>query len=174
MCGAEAKSLRPFYFLKLEALAVVFASCSSAPLASCPKAGIRRRLMLMSGHYLLKTEPSEYSFADLLRDKTTVWDGITNPTAVKNLREMKSGAQIIIYETGDRKSAVGTATAVSVDASDPKNPKVEIRAGNALTKPVSLGEIKANKLFATSPLLLMGRLSVVPLSAAQYYWLTRA
>jgi predicted RNA-binding protein with PUA-like domain len=130
--------------------------------------------MLMSGHYLLKTEPSEYSFADLLRDKTMVWDGITNPTAVKNLREMNSGAQLIIYETGNHKSAVGTATAVSVDASDPKNPRVEIRAGNALPKSVSLGEIKASKLFANSPLVLIGRLSVVPLSAAQYSWLTRA
>jgi predicted RNA-binding protein with PUA-like domain len=128
----------------------------------------------MSDHYLLKTEPSEYSFADLIRDKTTVWDGITNPTAVKNLREMKSGAQLIIYETGKRKSAVGTATAVSVDASDPKNPKVQVRAGNALSKSVSLGEIKASKLFANSPLVLIGRLSVVPLNAAQYSWLTRA
>lgn len=127
----------------------------------------------MSAHYLLKTEPSEYSFADLLRDKTTVWDGITNPTAVMHIREMESGAQLIIYETGNRKSAVGTATAISVDASDPKNPKVEIRAGNPLPKSVSLDEIKTNKLFAKSPLVLIGRLSVVPLTAAQYSWLTR-
>src|SRR6266404_2771285 len=100
----------------------------------------------MSSNYLLKTEPSEYSFADLQRDKVTVWDGVSNPTAVKNLREMQPGARLIIYETGDRKSAVGTATVVSVDASDPKNPAVKIKAGKAVTKPVSLVEIKANKL----------------------------
>ena len=126
----------------------------------------------MSSYYLLKTEPSEYSFADLLRDKSTIWDGITNNTAVMHLREMKPGAHLIIYESGNCKSAVGTATAVSVDAADPKNPRVEIRAGNALPKSVSLEEIKANKLFANSPLILIGRLSVVPLTAAQYSWLT--
>jgi len=70
----------------------------------------------MSSDYLLKTEPSEYSFADLQRDSVTVWDGVSNPTAVKNLREMTPGTRLIIYETGDRKSAVGTATVVSVDA----------------------------------------------------------
>jgi predicted RNA-binding protein with PUA-like domain len=117
---------------------------------------------------LLKTEPSEYSFADLQRDGTTDWDGVTNPAAVKNLREMKPGAKLIIYETGDRKSAVGTATVVSVDASDPKNPKVKIKAGKALAKPVSLEEIKANKLFKDSPLVRIGRLSVVPLTKEQY------
>lgn len=128
----------------------------------------------MSAYYLLKTEPSEYSFADLLRDKITIWDGITNTTAVMHLSEIKPGAHLIIYETGNRKSAIGTATAVSVDASDPKNPKVEIRAGTSLPKSVSLEEIKANNLFAKSPLILIGRLSVVPLSAAQYAWLTRS
>ncbi len=122
----------------------------------------------MSDHYLLKTEPSEYSFDDLRRDGATEWDGVTNPTAVKNLREMKSGAKLIIYETGDHKSAVGTATVVSVDASDPKNPKVKIKAGKALAKPVSLEEIKANKLFKDSPLVRIGRLSVVPLTKEQY------
>ncbi|MGB7173981.1 MAG: EVE domain-containing protein, partial [Candidatus Acidiferrales bacterium] len=71
--------------------------------------------------YLLKTEPSEYSFTDLLRDKSTIWDGVSNPAAVKNLREMKPGDGLVIYETGDRKSSVGTATVVSVDAADPKN-----------------------------------------------------
>jgi predicted RNA-binding protein with PUA-like domain len=122
----------------------------------------------MSLDYLLKTEPSEYSFADLARDKSTVWDGVANPTAVKNLREMTPGARLIIYETGDRRSAVGTATVISVDASDPKNPKVKIKAGKAITKPISLSEIKANKLFKDSPLVRMGRLSVVPLTKEQY------
>lgn len=125
----------------------------------------------MAADYLLKTEPSEYSFEDLQRDGVTVWDGVSNPAAVKNLREMAPGANLIIYETGERKSAVGTATVVSVDASDPKNPQVKIKAGKAIAKPVTLAEIKAHKLFANSPLVRMGRLSVVPLTAAQYKFL---
>jgi predicted RNA-binding protein with PUA-like domain len=123
--------------------------------------------------YLLKTEPSEYSFRDLQRDGTTRWDGISNPAAVKHLREMKPDARLVIYETGGRKSAVGTATVVSVDASDPRNPAVEIKAGKALAKPVSLAQIKDSKLFADSPLVRMGRLSVVPLTKAQYDLLAR-
>jgi predicted RNA-binding protein with PUA-like domain len=121
--------------------------------------------------YLLKTEPSEYSFADLLRDVTTDWEGVSNPAAVKNLREMIPGARLIIYETGSRKSAVGTATVVSVNASDPKNPKVKIKAGRTIARPVSLDEIKANKIFKDSPLVRMGRLSVVPLTKEQYAFL---
>jgi predicted RNA-binding protein with PUA-like domain len=127
----------------------------------------------MAEYYLLKTEPSEYSFADLQKDKQTVWDGVTNPAAVKNLRELKSGAKLVIYETGNIRSAVGTATVVSVDAADPKNPRVKIAAGKPLARAVPLGEIKADKLFADSPLLTMGRLSVVPLTAQQYEALTR-
>ena len=122
----------------------------------------------MSQDYLLKTEPSEYSFADLARDAATEWEGVSNPTAVKHLREMKAGAQLIIYETGTRRCAVGTATVISVDASDPKKPKVKIKAGKAIAKPVSLDEIKGNKLFKDSPLVLIGRLSVVPLTKEQY------
>jgi predicted RNA-binding protein with PUA-like domain len=127
----------------------------------------------MPQDYLLKTEPSEYSFADLARDATTEWEGVSNPTAVKNLREMTSGARLIVYETGARKSAVGTATVVSVDASDPKNPKVKIKAGRAIAKPVALDEIKGNKLFKDSPLVRMGRLSVVPLTKQQFEFLAR-
>jgi predicted RNA-binding protein with PUA-like domain len=118
--------------------------------------------------YLLKTEPSEYSFADLQRDKVTVWDGVHNPVALKNLGAMKPGDRLVLYETGDHKSAVGTATVVSVDASNPKNPAVEIKAGKPLAKAVTLGEIKSNKLFKDSPLVRIGRLSVVPLTPAQY------
>jgi len=125
----------------------------------------------MSSAYLLKTEPSEYSFADLQRDKVTVWDGVSNPVAVKNLRGMALGDRLVIYETGDRKSAVGTATVVSVDASNPKNPAVEIKAGKPIAKPITLGEIKSNKLFKDSPLVRIGRLSVVPLTEAQYKYL---
>ncbi len=122
--------------------------------------------------YLLKTEPSEYSFADLQHNQSTIWDGVSNPVALKHLRAMKPSERIVIYETGDHKSAVGTATVVSVDASDAKNPQVKIKAGKALAKPVTLAEIKANKLFADSPLVRQGRLSVVPLTAVQYKLLT--
>jgi len=121
--------------------------------------------------YLLKTEPSEYSFADLQHDKQTLWDGVSNPVALKNLRSMQPGERLIIYETGDHKSAVGTASVVSVDASDTRNPKVQIKAGKAVAKPVTLAEIKAHKLFTESPLVRQGRLSVVPLTAAQYKFL---
>jgi predicted RNA-binding protein with PUA-like domain len=119
-------------------------------------------------YYLLKTEPSTYSFADLQKEKTTVWDGVTNPAAVKNLREMPKGAKLIIYHTGDEKAAVGTATVLGVDAKDPKNPRVEIKAAAAIANPKTLAEIKADKLFKDSPLVRQSRLSVVPLSSEQY------
>jgi len=125
----------------------------------------------MSVAYLLKTEPSEYSFEDLQRDGVTQWDGVSNPTAVKNLREMTPGARLVIYETGDRRTAVGTATVVSVDAKDPRKPIVKIKTGKAITKPVGLDEIKSHKLFVDSPLVKIGRLSVVPLTAEQYKFL---
>jgi predicted RNA-binding protein with PUA-like domain len=122
--------------------------------------------------YLLKTEPSEYSFADLQRDRSTIWDGVSNPVALKNLRGMKAGDQLVIYHTGDEKRTVGTATVVSVDNGDPKAPRVTIRAGKQVS-PTTLAEIKADKLFADSPLLRQGRLSVVPLSDAQWRFLVQ-
>jgi predicted RNA-binding protein with PUA-like domain len=122
-------------------------------------------------HYLLKTEASAYSFADLQRDKETVWDGVTNPVALKNLRAMQANDDLIIYHTGDEKSAVGTAKVLSVDVSDAKNPRVKIKPAKALAKAASLAEIKANKLFVDSPLVRQGRLSVVPLTDAQFKWL---
>jgi predicted RNA-binding protein with PUA-like domain len=122
----------------------------------------------MADYYLLKTEPSEYSFAQLVKDKETEWDGVHNPVALKNLSEMKPGTRLIIYETADTKTAVGTATVVSVDAKNLKNPVVKIKAGKGLAKPVTLAEIKANKSFAASPLVKQGRLSVVPLTTEQY------
>src|SRR5258708_17540935 len=125
----------------------------------------------MSSDYLLKTEPSEYSFADLQRDKVTVWDGVHNPVALRNLSQMTPGTRLIIYETGDHKSAVGAAAVLSVDVSNPKNPAVKLKAGKPLTKPVSLAQIKSNKLFADSPLVRQVRLSVFPLTDAQYKFL---
>jgi len=121
--------------------------------------------------YLLKTEPSVYSFAQLEREKTTIWDGVTNPVALKNLRAMKPGERLVIYHTGDEKSAVGTATVISVDATDARNPQVKIEAGKSISKPVTLAEVKAHKLFAESPLVRQGRLSVVPLTESQYKFL---
>ena|ERR1700689_659811 len=134
----------------------------------------KQRILLTIGDamdYLLKTEPSTYSFADLQREKTTIWDGVANPVALKNLRGMKPGERLIIYHTGDEKSAVGTASVVSVDASDAKNPQVKIKVGKANVKPVTLAEAKANPLFAESPLARQGRLSVVPLNEAQFKFL---
>src|SRR5258708_3010856 len=122
--------------------------------------------------YLLKTEPSVYSFADLQRDNTTIWDGVTNPVALKNLRGMKTRNRLVIYHTGGEKSAVGTATVVSVDTADAKNPQVKIKVGKAMTRIVTLSDVKANKLFADSPLVRQGRLSVVPLTEPHYKLLT--
>ncbi len=121
--------------------------------------------------YLLKTEPTVYSFADLQRDKQTVWDGVTNPTAVRNLRGMNAGDQLILYHTGEEKRAVGTATVVSVDGSDPKKPVVKIKVGKALGTSKTLAEMKADTRFKDSPLLRQSRLSVVPLTESQYRFL---
>ena len=128
---------------------------------------------MASDYYLLKTEPTGYSFTDLQRDSVTEWDGVSNPVALRNLREMKPGTKLIIYETGDVKSAVGTATVMSVNNDDPKNPAITIKAGPPIKRPVSLAEMKADMLFEDSPLVRQGRLSVVPLTSAQYKILTK-
>ena len=124
--------------------------------------------------YLLKTEPGSYSFADLVRDGETIWDGVTNAAAVKFLRGMKSGDGLVIYHTGDENAAVGTAKVLSVDVTDPKVPAVRIKAGKPVKEPRTLEAIKALKLFADSPLVRQGRLSVVPLTSAQWKWLVGA
>ncbi len=122
-------------------------------------------------HYLLKTEPTAYSFADLLREKETDWTGVTNPTAVKNLRAMKKGDNLVVYHTGEEKAAVGLARVTSVDISDPKVPLVRIAAGAAIKQPKTLAEIKQRAIFQDSPLVRQSRLSVAPLDEAQYDWL---
>jgi predicted RNA-binding protein with PUA-like domain len=122
-------------------------------------------------NYLLKTEPTAYSFADLLREKETDWTGVTNPTAVRNLRAMKKGDKLVIYHTGEEKSAVGLARVTSVDVSDPKVPIVRIAAGAAIKRPKTLAEIKQQAIFQDSPLVRQSRLSVAPLDEAQYDWL---
>jgi len=122
--------------------------------------------------YLLKTEPEAYSFDNLERDHETLWDGVTNPTAVRHLREMKPGDDLVIYHTGDERQAVGTATVSSVKIENPKTPEVRIKVGKRLSNPRTLASIKEQKLFADSPLVRQGRLSVVPLTAAQFHWLS--
>jgi predicted RNA-binding protein with PUA-like domain len=121
-------------------------------------------------YFLFKTEPDNYSFDDFLRDQETIWDGVTNPTAVKYLRELSKGTKWIFYHTGDERTAVGTGTVLSVDATDPKVPLVKVKAGKRLKTPKTLTAIKANPLFAQSPLIIIGRLSVVPLTEDQWHW----
>ena len=121
-------------------------------------------------YFLFKTEPDVYSFDDFLRDQETIWDNVNNTTAVKHLREMKPGSKWIFYHTGDERCAVGTGTVLSVDPTDPKVPIVRVKAGKRLKHPKPLSAIKAEPLFAASPLVLIGRLSVVPLTQQQWDW----
>jgi predicted RNA-binding protein with PUA-like domain len=121
--------------------------------------------------YLLKTEPTTYSFDDLERDGKTVWDGISNPQALLNLRSMKPGEKLVIYHSNVGKVAVGTAKVVSVDAADPKNPKVVIEPGKRLKTEKTLAEMRDASVFRDSILFRQFRLSVVPLTDAQYDWL---
>lgn len=123
--------------------------------------------------WLLKTEPSEFSYADLERAGHTVWDGVSNPVALRNMRAMKRGERAIIYHTGGEKAAVGVARVTKEAYPDPKakNPRlcvVELEPVGALARPVSLAEIKALPVFAGSPLVKQGRLSVVPLTSDQW------
>ena len=127
--------------------------------------------MYRMSYFLFKTEPDVYSYDDFLRDKETVWDGVTNPTAVKYLREMKPGTKWIFYHTGDERTAVGTGSVSSVDAADPKVPIVKVKMGKRLRQPKTLAAIKAEPLFAKSPLVLIGRLSIVPLTPEQWEWI---
>lgn len=126
----------------------------------------------MPRHWLLKTEPSTYSWDDLLREKSTTWDGVNNPVAVKHMSSMKPGDDVLIYHTGKEKAVVGLARVKSSASSDPdskdsKSPVVEIEAVRPLSRSVPLAEIKADALFADSPLVRQGRLSVVPLTDEQ-------
>jgi predicted RNA-binding protein with PUA-like domain len=127
--------------------------------------------------WLLKTEPGAYSFADLERERRAVWDGVKNPVALRNLSAMKRGERAVVYHTGDEKAAVGVAEIVREAYPDPKVKDerllvIELQAKRRLSKPVTLAEIKASPLFEDSPLVRQGRLSVVPLTAAQWKWLT--
>jgi predicted RNA-binding protein with PUA-like domain len=127
----------------------------------------------MSGYWILKTEPSAYSVDDLLRQKTAVWDGVKNPLALKHLRAMQPGDEVLIYHTGDEKAVVGTATVTQAAYPDPKkkDPKlvvVGLRSGARLPAAVPLSVIKADPVFKDLALVRMPRLSVVPASAGQW------
>ena len=127
----------------------------------------------MAGHWIVKTEPSMYSHADLVRDGSTVWDGVKNPVALRHLAAMKRGDEVMIYHTGNEKAAVGLATVTGEARPDPKkkDPKllvVTLEAGRPLARPVTVAEIKADPAFASSPLVRVPRLSVIPASAAQW------
>ncbi|HUG52994.1 MAG TPA: EVE domain-containing protein [Vicinamibacteria bacterium] len=128
--------------------------------------------------WLLKTEPSSYSYDDLERDRRTTWDGVTNPVALRNLRAMQDGDAALIYHTGDEKAVVGTALVVRAAYPDPKSkdPRrvvVDLTPGGRLPRPVTLSEIKSMEAFRDSPLVRQGRLSVVPLTKEQWNALTR-
>jgi predicted RNA-binding protein with PUA-like domain len=123
--------------------------------------------------WLLKTEPGAYSYADLERERRAVWDGVKNPVALRNLRAMKRGEGAIVYHTGDEKAAVGVAEIVREAYPDPKAKDerllvIELVPRRRLAAPVTLALIKASALFKDSPLVRQGRLSVVPLTAAQW------
>lgn len=122
-------------------------------------------------NYLLKSEPDKYSYDDLLRDGETVWDGIKNPQALMTLRNMKKGEHAVIYHSNVGKEAVGTATVLSVDATDPKNPIVKLKAGKRLKRSKPLAEIRDAGVFQGSIMFRQFRLSVVPLTDEQYDWL---
>ena len=121
--------------------------------------------------YLLKSEPTKYSFDDLLKDGETTWDGISNPQALLNLRSMKPGEKLVIYHSNEGKAAVGTAKVVSVDATDPKNPIVRIQPVKKLAREKTLAEMREAPVFQGSILFRQFRLSVVPLTPEQYDWL---
>lgn len=123
--------------------------------------------------WLLKTEPSAYSYSDLEREGRAVWDGVTNPVALKNLRAMKAGDEAFVYHTGGEKAVVGMARVTGAAYADPRkgDPRlvvVDIEPSGRLRTPVTLAEIKAMPAFAGSPLVRQGRLSVVPLTPAQW------
>jgi predicted RNA-binding protein with PUA-like domain len=123
--------------------------------------------------WLLKTEPGTYSYDDLERERRACWDGVTNPAALKNLRAMKEGDRALVYHTGEERAVVGEAVVARAAYPDPKakNPRlavVDIEPRGRLARTVTLAELKPLAEFADSPLVRQGRLSVVPLTAAQW------
>jgi predicted RNA-binding protein with PUA-like domain len=127
----------------------------------------------MANRWLFKTEPSVYSFQQLQKDKKTMWDGVKNNLALKNLKDISKGDEILIYHTGDEKAAVGVARALGGAYPDPsqKNPRmfvVDIEAVKTLPRPVTLAEVKANKKLADFDLVRLSRLSIMKVSDEQW------
>jgi predicted RNA-binding protein with PUA-like domain len=115
-------------------------------------------------YYLAKTEPTVYSLQDLQRDKKTVWDGVTNPQAVRAITEMQPGDRVFIYHSGGVSAVVGLALVLSAGRPDPKNPKsavVDLQFLAALDSPVTLAEVKQSGLFDDFALVRQGRLSTM-------------
>jgi len=132
----------------------------------------------MARHWILKTEPSSYGFSDLVRDRRTRWEGVSNPVALKHLRSMLEGDDALIYHTGNEKSLIGLARVIRAPYPDPSSPDprlvvVDIEAGKPLSRPVSLAEIKADPAFAQLGLVRLSRLSVVPVEPEQWKRLLR-
>ena len=124
-------------------------------------------------YWLLKTEPGTYSWADLVRDGETRWDGVRNPTALQHIRAMQPGDTAVIYHSGDERRAMGLASVITPpyadpEAGDPRWTVVDVRAERALDPHVPLSTLKGDPLFADSPLVRISRLSVVPLTEAQF------
>ncbi|MCC7367184.1 MAG: EVE domain-containing protein [Chloroflexi bacterium] len=122
--------------------------------------------------WLVKSEPSEYSFADLEREGPVEWDGVKNPTAQINLRGMQAGDTCVIYHSMSEKAAVGIARVVRAPYPDPTDPAgkrvwVDLQAERRLARPVTLKQLKAEPDFADSPLVRISRLSVSPLTDVQ-------
>ena len=133
----------------------------------------RRSKYSLRMNWLVKEEPENYSYSQFQADKTTVWAGVKNPVAQRHLREMQKGDRVFFYHTGKEKAIVGTATVSKVAYADPKDRRaslsvVELAAGKALARPVTLAEIKADKRFADMPLVRIARLSVQPVTDAQW------
>jgi predicted RNA-binding protein with PUA-like domain len=125
----------------------------------------------MARHWVLKTEPSVYGFADLVRDRRTRWEGVSNPVALKHLRSMLEGDDALIYHTGNEKALVGLARIASGPYPDPSDPKlvvVDIEPVKPLRRAVTLAEIKSEPTFADLGLVRVPRLSVVPVEPAQW------
>ena len=122
-------------------------------------------------NWLVKEEPENYSYSKFLTDRTTVWAGVRNPVAQRNLREMQKGDRVFFYHTGKEKAVIGIATVSKTAYPDPKDDKlvvVELAAGKALKRPVTLAEIKADKRFKDMPLVRIARLSVQPVTDDQW------
>jgi predicted RNA-binding protein with PUA-like domain len=127
----------------------------------------------MPNYWLVKTEPSSYSYEDMEKEQTAVWDGVKNPVALKNLRAMHPGDQVLVYHTGDQKAVVGWATVVSAPYDDPKKGDqnltvIDLKAHRRLPQPVTLAQIKSDQTFADLPIVRQGRLSVSPVTAPQW------